>query len=344
MNVKISLSHPKEWHADSASAGEKSSSVRHVYVSEAEAGTRVDRFLGAQLPGLPHAFIQRLLRTGQVRVNSGRVQGQARLAVGDDVRLPPVRLEQPKTPLLPPDGLVRALRGRVLWRDEALLVLNKTAGVAVHGGSGNRWGVVDGMRRLLQEEDSGLQPELCHRLDKDTSGCLLFALTPVALRQMADAFRTGSVEKEYLALVRGHPQPEEGLIDRPLTRGIVRSGERIVVSAERGLPARTRYRVLRRFDRASLVQIHLESGRTHQIRVHFQAIGHPLAGDRKYGDHAFNLHMERLGLHRLFLHARQIRFAHPLNGVETTIEAPLEEALQRTLLQAESTMPTRPSS
>ena len=154
-------------------------------------------------------------------------------AVGDSVRLPPIRLEEPSDPSsvrpYPPDTLVRAVRGRIIWRDEALLVLNKAEGMAVHGGSGDAWGAVDAVRRVLEWEESPLRPELCHRLDKDTSGCLLFALTPLALRTMAAAFRVGTVEKEYLALVRGWPQAEEGVIDLPLTKGTVRSGERIVV-------------------------------------------------------------------------------------------------------------------
>ncbi|MBF0460700.1 MAG: RluA family pseudouridine synthase [Magnetococcales bacterium] len=319
---------------DLAGVGEKSSPVQQVLVTDADAGVRVDRFLHTHLPGIPYSFIHRLLRTGQVRVNSGRVQGGVRLALGDTVRLPPVRLEEPQAQTFPPDGWVKSVRERIIWRDDALLVLNKAEGMAVHGGSGDRWGAVDAVRRLLQWEESTLQPELCHRLDKDTSGCLLFALTPVALRQMAAAFRTGTVEKEYLALVRGCPQPAEGLIDLPLTKGIVRAGERIVVSAEHGLAARTRYRVLTRFANASLVQIVLESGRTHQIRVHFQAIGHPVAGDRKYGDSAFDVRMGRIGLHRLFLHAKRLAFTHPVTGERTTIEAPLDDRLQQVLVQS----------
>ncbi|MBF0161277.1 MAG: RluA family pseudouridine synthase [Magnetococcales bacterium] len=337
MNVKTSVSPVEKWQKSSPVVAEGSSlPVQHISITPADAGMRVDRFLGARLPGTPHALIQRLLRTGQVRINSGRVQGHVRLAVGDDVRIPPVRMAEPKTHTHPPDSLVRALQERILWRDETLLVLNKAAGLVVHGGSGDLWGAVDGVRRMLQWEESPLRPELCHRLDKDTSGCLLFALTPLAVRQMAAAFRTGTVEKEYLALVRGHPQPEEGLIDLPLSRGIVRGGERIVVSAGHGLAARTRYRLLRRFANASLMQVTLESGRTHQIRVHFQSIGHPLAGDRKYGDSAFNERFGKMGLHRLFLHARRLSFSHPTTGTQTTVEAPLDESLQRILQQKDA--------
>ncbi len=335
MDVKMCISHFEKREKDPSCVGENFSTVQHLSVTDADAGMRIDRFLHAHWPGMPYSLIHRLLRTGQVRVNSGRARGGVRLAVGDAVRLPPVRLEEPddhpRNRPFPPDSWVRAVRERIVWRDETLLVLNKAEGMAVHSGSGTTWGAVDAVRRLLEWEESLLRPELCHRLDKDTSGCLLLALTPVAVREMAAAFRTGTVEKEYLALVRGHPQPDEGLIDLPLTKGVVRSGERMVVSTDHGLAARTRYRVMTRFANASLVQVFLESGRTHQIRVHFQAIGHPLAGDHKYGDSAFDLRMRKTGLHRLFLHARRLSFPHPGTGERISVEAPLDDPLQRVL-------------
>ncbi|MBF0401084.1 MAG: RluA family pseudouridine synthase [Magnetococcales bacterium] len=336
MNVKISKYNPAKLPPDPPSLEAASSAVRHVAVTAADAGMRVDRFLAAQLPGTPYTFLHRLMRTGQVRVNSGRVQGGVRLAAGDSVRLPPVRLALPQERTHPPDSWVRGMRERIVWRDGELLVLNKAAGMAVHGGSGDSWGAVDAMRRLFQWEESPLRPELCHRLDKETSGCLLFALTAPALRQMAAAFRAGTVEKEYWALVRGHPQPAAGVIDLPLLKGTVRAGERMVVSADRGLAARTRYQVISRFAHASLVQVWLESGRTHQIRVHFQSIGHPLAGDQKYGDPAFDGQMRTMGLRRLFLHARRLAFPHPVTGEQVTVETPLDAALQQVLQNLEN--------
>lgn len=331
MNVKTSLSHSAKLPENPVPVEAKSSSVRHISVTDGDAGMRVDRFLATHLPGTPYSLLHRLLRTGQVRVNSGRVEGGVRLAVGDSVRVPPVRPATPQAQTHPPDGLVRKVRDRIVWRDESLLVLNKATGMAVHGGSGNLWGAVDAMRRLFQWEESNLQPELCHRLDKETSGCLLFALTPFALRQMAEAFRSGHVEKEYLALVRGHPQPAEGMIDLPLVKGMVRAGERMVIAADRGLTARTRYRVIRRLANASLVQVQLESGRTHQIRVHFQSIGHPIAGDGKYGDPIFDAQMGKMGLRRLFLHARRLSFPHPCTGEQVTVETALDSALEQVL-------------
>lgn len=341
MNVKPSFSRLAKLPENPPTVEAKSSSVQHILVTEADAGLRVDRFLATHLPGTPYSLLHRLLRTGQVRVNSGRVQGGVRLAVGDSVRLPPVRLTEPQEQSHPPDSWVRKVQERIVWQDEALLVLNKAPGLAVHSGSGDLWGVVDAMRRLFQQEKSTLQPELCHRLDKETSGCLLFALTPFALRQMAEAFRSNKVEKAYLALVRGYPQPPEGVIDLPLIKGMAHAGERMVVAAEHGLAARTRYRVISRFANASLVQIQLESGRTHQIRVHFQSIGHPLAGDKKYGDPVFNAQMGKMGLRRLFLHAERLSFAHPCTGEQITVETALEGPLQQ-VLQQQSSKPHTP--
>ncbi|MBF0096220.1 MAG: RluA family pseudouridine synthase [Magnetococcales bacterium] len=310
--------------------------VEHILLGPQEEGMRLDRYLHSRFPAAPYAFLHRLLRTGQVRLNGKRVQGGQRLCQGDALRLPPVQWqradETAATRLsFPPDGMVRAVRERILWRDDDLLVLNKASGMAVHGGSGESWGAIDAMRRLLQREEGALRPELCHRLDKDTSGCLLFALTPFALRSLAAAFRSGQVEKRYLALVRGQVVKEEGVITLPLSKGEMRGGERIVVSTEHGAAATTRYRIRERFANATLLEVALESGRTHQIRVHMQAIGHPVAGDRKYGDAAFDVRMARVGLHRLFLHAWKLSFCHPVTAREISLVAPLEERLQQVL-------------
>ena len=310
------------------------SSVRRVLITPADVGLRLDRFLNQHFPGVPGSLIQRLLRTGQVRVNSGRVRGGVRLLLGDEVRLPPVRLPDLKEQQLPPEHLVRMIKDRIIWRDEHLLVLNKPEGMAVHGGTGNPWGAVDALRRLvrLEEGESGKsRPELCHRLDKATSGCLLFALTLEALRSMATAFRRGTVQKEYLALVRGHPHPEIGVIDLPLSKGVVRSGERMVVSTHLGSAARTRYQVIEKLNQTSLVRVMPESGRTHQIRVHFQSIGHPLAGDNKYGDPHFDEQMKKAGLSRLFLHAEHLSFLHPILGEPCQPHAPLDPILMQIL-------------
>lgn len=345
MNVKSCTSFSEKCQASPSHALPHLSPVRHVLVTHAEVGLRLDRFLRGHFPSVPLSFIQRLLRTGQVRVNSGRVRGNVRLVAGDKVRLPPVRLAIPKEEKHPPEHLVQAVRDRIIWQDEHMLVLNKPEGMAVHGGSGDPWGAVDAMRCLVplktencakhaptaQTFPNKNHPELCHRLDKGTSGCLLFAMNIEARRQMATAFRNKTVNKKYLALVRGHPRPEIGVIDLPLAKGVVRSGERMVVPASGGSPARTHYQIIARFDHASLLKITLESGRTHQIRVHFQSIGHPLAGDRKYGDPAFNERMKKIGLHRLFLHAQSLAFLHPITQKQMRIKAPLDEKLTKVL-------------
>ena len=346
MNVKPHVSSSGKTLANQPIIPPTFSSVQHVLVTAADVGLRLDRFLSQHFPGVPGSFIQRLLRTGQVRVNSGRVRGGVRLLLGDEVRLPPVRLPDPKEKLFPPERLVRMIQDRIIWRDEHLLVLNKPEGMAVHGGTGDLWGAVDALRRMVQleEGESGKsRPELCHRLDKATSGCLLFALTLEALRAMAAAFRRGTVHKEYLALVRGHPHPETGLIDLPLSKGVVRSGERMVVSTHLGSSARTRYQVMEKFSQASLVRVMPESGRTHQIRVHFQSIGHPLAGDNKYGDPYFDEQMKKMGLLRLFLHAERLSFLHPILEEQCQLQAPLDNTLMQVLdAQRKRTMQSFP--
>ncbi len=300
---------------------------------------RLDRYLGDHLPGAPISLLQRLLRTGQVRVNGGRARGGDRLRAGDEVRLPPIRLQpvQEGNVVVPPP-LQKRIRQAIVWRDEQVLVLDKPAGLAVHGGSGGKWGAIDLLRAVLAAEsgtggDPGNgRPELCHRLDKGTSGCLLFGLNRTAVRWLTAAFREGRVEKTYQALVRGRPRPGTGIIDRPLLKGVMRGGERMVVAADgEGAAAVTRYDLGESFSTASLMTVRPESGRTHQIRAHFQWLGHPLAGDEKYGDRHFNRAMKRIGLNRLFLHAQRLVFPHPDGGAPFSVSAPLEPSLQRLL-------------
>ncbi|MBF0625625.1 MAG: RluA family pseudouridine synthase [Magnetococcales bacterium] len=301
--------------------------ARRVPVGPDWDGARLDRFLAAHLPGLPPGAIQRLVRTGQVRVNGGRVRSGQRLTTGMEVRLPPVRpasTTEEKRPTPPPQRVAELAR-RILYRDRHLLILDKPAGWAVHGGSGQPWGLIDAVRLLPAE--AGAEPELCHRLDKDTSGCLVFGLDKPTVRRLAEMFRNGAVHKRYLALVAGHPRPRQGAIRQPLVKGVTRGGERMVVAREGGQAACTRYRVLSRHGTASLVEARPETGRTHQIRVHCQWAGHPLAGDAKYGDRTFNERLARLGLKRLFLHAAGLEFVHPATGQPLAVTAPLDPTL-----------------
>ncbi|MBF0588430.1 MAG: RluA family pseudouridine synthase [Magnetococcales bacterium] len=317
--------------------GLKKSAARRVRVGIDDEGMRLDRFVGRALAGVPAAAVQRLLRTGQVRVNGGRARGHRRLKKGEEVRLPPVRPPEPSDENLPPpEGMVETVSERVLWRDPHLLVLDKPIGMPVHGGSGHRWGAIDAVREMVAREPGGGRPELCHRLDKETSGCLLFGLDGRSVRRVAEMLRHGGIEKRYRTLVRGEVRPANGEIDLALVKGMVRSGERMTTVEEGGQHALTRYRTVRRLGETSLLDVHLLTGRTHQIRVHFQQIGHPLAGDGKYGQRPFNRRMKKLGLKRMFLHAAQLKLKHPVTGTIIEVHAPLDERLERVLKRLES--------
>ncbi len=300
---------------------------------------RLDRLLASRWPGLPGSAIQRRLRTGQVRVNGRRAQGNQRLQAGDTVRLPPVTLTaDPATPAQrPPERVLRLVQARVLWQDEHLLVLNKPEGIAVHSGSTHAWGLVDVVRLLCAPPH---QPELCHRLDLDTSGCLVFGLTPLATRRWMEMLRNGMFDKRYIALVRGAPRQATGTISVPLTKGMLRAGERMVAVAtgEDGETAITRFRRLDTFHIApdltvSQLELKLLTGRTHQIRAHLQWAGMPIAGDPKYGDASFNQLMRQHGLRRMFLHAHTLAFTHPVTGHPMTVTAPLDPSLDNLLGQ-----------
>ncbi|MBF8272034.1 MAG: ribosomal large subunit pseudouridine synthase C [Magnetococcales bacterium] len=306
--------------------------VSLVLVRDTDAGMRLDRFLKQQLPGLPAGLIQKLLRTGQVRLDGCRVKGDQRLQVGGMVRIPPVRpptQPQPGVPPVPPQAMLKALDGCVLLEGEGFLVINKPPGWPVHGGTGQAVGLIDGLRHLWKE--SPHRPELCHRLDRDTSGCLLLATDRKAASLLTASFRDGMVEKSYLALVRGTPNPPEGIIVASLAKGVVKSGERMVVTDDSGQNALTRYRVSESFGRVALLAVTLETGRTHQVRAHLQAAGFPLAGDGKYGDRAFNRTMKSLGLKRMFLHARHLTFPHPKTGASVEVTCPLDPSLTKVL-------------
>jgi 23S rRNA pseudouridine955/2504/2580 synthase len=323
-------------------SGVQRTQVRLVVVTYKEAGIRLDRFLKDQLNPAPISLLQKLLRTGQVRVDSKRKKGNYRLVEGEKVRIPPVTVDSDLTSQDKnarqkcPPGAVAGIGPRILYQDSSILIINKPTGIAVHGGSGQRWGAIDAVREFLpslDKSDKSTLPELCHRLDLDTSGCLMFGLGKYATRCLTAGFRDGDIQKGYVALVKGCPTPKKGLIDKPLLKGVVKGGERMVVTStlEEGQEARTRYQVAEKFATASLVDIILETGRTHQIRVHFQSIGHPLAQDNKYGERYFNQQMKQKGLGRLFLHAKSLVFTHPETKKQMEITAPLDPALKLVL-------------
>ena len=314
-------------------AGERRSAVRIVRVGEDAAGQRVDNFLRKELPGLPRSRLYRLLRRGEVRVNGGRVRADHRLRAGDEVRVPPARLRQPGAP--PPAASARSLAERVLYEDARVLVVDKPAGVAAHGGSGIAHGAIERLRHARPD-----LPELAlvHRLDRETSGCLVLAKRRSALRDLHEQFRAGVVEKNYLALVAGDWQLGERLVEAPLLVRHRRNGERHVIVDEAGKAAATRFRLARRYGAWSLLQCQPLTGRTHQIRVHAAWCGHPLVVDERYGDEAANGAARDAGLRRLFLHAQSIAF--PVEGGgERHYTAPLAAELEDFLATLERALP-----
>ena len=313
-----------------------SPSVQLVPVPAAAVGQRIDNFLLARLKGVPRSHVYRILRGGEVRVNKGRVRSDYRLQAGDLVRIPPVRLAEPREPGLAPSALLRGLEAAILYEDERLLAIDKPAALAVHGGSGLSFGLIEAMRQLRP----GMELELVHRLDRDTSGCLLLAKRSSTLRDLHRLIRDQAVEKRYLALLT-RPLPRAELtVDAPLLKNTLKSGERVVrVDPAAGKPSRTRFRRLRGYPGPQggleLVEARLLTGRTHQIRVHAAHLGAPLAGDEKYGDEGVNQALRPLGLRRLFLHAADLSFQPAHLSRPLRLQAPLPPELQALLARLE---------
>lgn len=306
--------------------------VRHLRVAADTAGQRVDNFLLAQLKGVPRSLVYRLLRRGEVRVNKGRVKPHQRLSAGDDVRIPPLRTAATTAAGAPPAALAATLAGRILYEDQSLLVLDKPAGVAVHGGSGVAHGVIEGLRAARP----GQALELVHRLDRETSGCLLVAKRRSALRCLHAALRAGAVGKRYRALLLGPLAGPVQRVDLPLAKNQLQGGERMVqVDDADGKPALTVFRRIAAYGGMTLVDVELHTGRTHQIRVHAAAIGAPVAGDDKYGRPEHRAQARGLGLSRLFLHAAELRFRPCEDADPITVTAPLPEALAAAIQRAE---------
>jgi 23S rRNA pseudouridine955/2504/2580 synthase len=292
------------------------------------AGQRLDNYLFRLLKGVPKSHVYRILRTGQVRVNSGRVDATYRLQAGDRLRIPPIRTaERPVS-----DRTIRpgapTLSQHVLLEDDWLLVLNKPAGVAAHGGSGISRGVIEQLR-LERPELRFL--ELVHRLDRDTSGVLLLAKKRGALVALHEQIRAGNIGKWYAVLVSGKWRNARQAVKLSLTKFVTASGERRVSVDEDGMDSHTVFTLIRTLPEFSLLEAELKTGRTHQIRVHLAHVGFPIAGDDKYGDFALNKTLPRRGLKRMFLHAARIQFEHPGTGQPVTIEADLPEELTQFL-------------
>lgn len=310
------------------SAAAAGSRVQTVQIDANADGQRLDNFLLGRLKGAPRSLVYRLLRSGQVRVNSGRARPDTRLAVGDRVRIPPVRLAADAPPRAVPETLLVRIANAIVHEDDQVLVLDKPSGIAVHGGSGIGHGVIEVMRELRGERGGRL--ELAHRLDRDTSGILVLAKSRRALLALQAQLREGTAEKHYLALLDGRLQPSPFRVEAPLRKQVLQGGERMVRVDPQGKPAASVFTAAERLPGATLAQIVIETGRTHQIRVHAQHIRHAIAGDERYGDAGFNARMKQLGLRRLFLHASGLRIAGP-DGEDYLFHAALPEDLSAPL-------------
>ncbi len=314
----------RRYESTDAPAPQAIAKVRQIEVGERGEGQRLDNFLVRTLGGVPKTHIFRVIRKGEVRVNGKRAKPDTRLLASDIVRIPPVRLVDPDAPRKAPTPMVDNVRRAIVHADPRLYVVDKPAGVAVHGGSGVSFGVIEALRAAFPEETL----ELVHRIDRDTSGILLVARKPAALRALHALMRDGKVEKRYLALVKGKWELGQKRIDVPLRTDIRVGGERTVKAHASGKEAVSVFKPVQFFGkRATMMEVSLETGRTHQIRVHAAHAGYPLAGDEKYGDADFNAKMQEAGLTRMFLHASLLSFTWPDSGVEFTVSAPLPAEL-----------------
>jgi 23S rRNA pseudouridine955/2504/2580 synthase len=307
--------------------------VQYVEAGEGDAGQRLDNFLVRVLKGVPRTHVYRLLRKGEVRVNSKRARPDQRLAAGDRVRLPPVRRAEAATDAPgshpPAAGLRRLVTGSIVHEDADLLVLNKPAGVAVHGGSGMAHGVIEVLRA---ERPEAKELDLVHRLDRETSGCLIVAKRRSALRDLHAQLREGRAEKRYLALVCGKWDLGQKRIELPLATGERRGGERHVAVRGHGQMAVSTFRPVQFFGTvATLMEVEIGTGKTHQIRVHAAYAGHPVAGDDKYGDRERNSALRAYGLNRMFLHAASIGVNRPGTHEPLHVSAPLGADLHAVL-------------
>ncbi len=303
------------------------SRVSTIEVDADYASQRIDNYLMALLKGVPRSRIYRIIRKGEVRVNRKRVQAQYKLQSGVLIRVPPIRVAEDDAAVVVSAGLGESLKSAVLYEDDALLVINKPSGLAVHGGSGLALGLIEALR--VVRSDPGL--ELMHRLDRETSGCLLITKKRSALRQLHDDLRQGRIDKIYTALAAGKWPARFEEIRAPLLKNHLKSGERMVVVSKQGKLSHTRFRVLQRYSQATLLEAIPVTGRTHQIRVHARFAGCPLAGDAKYGEDDANKAFKALGLTRLFLHASRLGFVSPAAGRAVVVEAPLPQALEKPL-------------
>ena len=318
-------------------------SVSLITVAEHEAGQRLDNYLIKILKGVPKSHIHRIIRAGEVRLNKKRCKPDSRIQTGDLLRIPPVRTAEKQRSSENRAQAVPAREFTIIYEDDALLVIDKPAGIAVHGGSGVSFGVIEQIRRARPE---ACYLELVHRLDKDTSGLLMIAKKRSALVKLHEAIRNDHPKKIYLALGVGKLPNDSFHVKLPLFKYTGAQGEKMVRVSEDGQSAHTIFRVLNRFSddllhqvglsQLTLVQATLKTGRTHQIRVHLQSQHCPIAGDERYGDYQANKRLQKLGLKRMFLHAAELHLDHPLTGEKLILKAPLPQDLAQFVLMLEN--------
>ena len=318
-------------------------SVSLITVAEHEAGQRLDNYLIKILKGVPKSHIHRIIRAGEVRLNKKRCKPDSRIQTGDLLRIPPVRTAEKQRSSENRTQAVPAREFTIIYEDDALLVIDKPAGVAVHGGSGVSFGVIEQIRRARPEAG---YLELVHRLDKDTSGLLMIAKKRSALVKLHEAIRNDHPKKIYLALGVGKLPNDSFHVKLPLFKYTGAQGEKMVRVSEDGQSAHTIFRALNRFSDGLLHQVGLsdltfveatlKTGRTHQIRVHLQSQDCPIAGDERYGDYQANKRLQKLGLKRMFLHASELHLAHPLTGEKLILKAPLPQELAQFVLMLEN--------
>jgi len=291
--------------------------VRYIQVSEDNALQRIDNFLRLHLKGVPKSHIYRIIRKGEVRVNKKRIKPEHKLHFDDLVRIPPIRVLPENALPSPKLNKISALESQIIYEDDALIILNKPFGLAVHGGSGLDFGAIEGLRSLRPQSRF---LALVHRLDKATSGCLLIAKKRSMLRSLHEQLRNKTMNKQYLALVKGYWNKKWRTVSEPLLKNAENS---IVKVSSQGKAAQTKFKIMQRYQGATLIEASPVTGRTHQIRVHTACKGANIAGDDRYGDDEFTALMKRLGLKRLFLHAAHITFYHPILEKRITVSAPL---------------------
>ncbi|PTQ90384.1 23S rRNA pseudouridine(955/2504/2580) synthase RluC [Agitococcus lubricus] len=300
--------------------------VRLLTVSEHDEGQRLDNFLITALKGAPRTLVYRIVRKGEVRVNKGRSKPEYRLQIGDVVRIPPIRLSEESPAITPSPQLSQHLSNRIIYHKDGIIALNKPSGLAVHGGSGVAYGAIEALRAIYPDKEF---LELVHRLDRDTSGLLMIADKRSVLRVLHEQLRDGKMQKVYVALLAGRLKGGHHKVTAPLDKNNLASGERVVRVSREGKAAETHFQVIERFANCTLVEARPLTGRTHQIRVHAQFLGHPILGDDKYCSNENNKWAkEQLGLNRLFLHARDLTLAMPNQPDPLTLHCPLAPELE----------------